>query len=64
MIAANNHYAGFGPGTANMFRSMVGLPEVSWTYQRQQQPTDSSLHFKNQNGKRQKRLTDFTDFIE
>jgi hypothetical protein len=32
MIAANNHYAGFGPGTANMFRSMVGLPEVSWTY--------------------------------
>jgi hypothetical protein len=26
MIAANNHYAGFGPGTANLFRSMVGLP--------------------------------------
>jgi uncharacterized protein YecE (DUF72 family) len=61
MIAANNHYAGFGPGTANMFRSMVGLPEVSWTYQRQQQTTDSSLHFKNQNTKRQKRLTDFIE---
>ena len=62
MIAANNHYAGFGPGTANMFRSMVGLPEVSWTYQQQQQQTtDSSLHFKNQNGKRQKRLTDFIE---
>jgi uncharacterized protein YecE (DUF72 family) len=61
MIAANNHYAGFGPGTANMFRSMVGLPEVSWTYQRQQQTTDSSLHFKNQNGKPQKRLTDFIE---
>jgi hypothetical protein len=25
MIAANNHYAGFGPGTANLFRKMVGL---------------------------------------
>jgi hypothetical protein len=24
MIAANNHYAGFGPGTANLFRKMVG----------------------------------------
>jgi hypothetical protein len=29
MIAANNHYAGFGPGTANLFRKMVGLPELS-----------------------------------
>ena len=29
MIAANNHYAGFGPGTANMFRKMVGLSELS-----------------------------------
>jgi uncharacterized protein YecE (DUF72 family) len=28
MIAANNHYAGFVPGTSNMFRSMVGLLEV------------------------------------
>jgi hypothetical protein len=25
MIAANNHYAGFGPRTANLFRKMVGL---------------------------------------
>ena len=30
MNAANNHYAGFGPGTANMFRKMVGLSELSW----------------------------------
>jgi len=30
MIAANNHYAGFGQGTANLFRKMVGLPELSW----------------------------------
>src|SRR5918999_803622 len=30
MIAANNHYAGFGPGTASLFRKMVGLPELSW----------------------------------
>jgi hypothetical protein len=24
-VAASNHYAGFGPGTANMFRTMVGM---------------------------------------
>ena len=30
MIAANNHYAGFGPGTANLFRKMVGLSELYW----------------------------------
>jgi hypothetical protein len=27
---ANNHYAGFGPGTANIFRNMLGLPEAKW----------------------------------
>jgi hypothetical protein len=31
IIAANNHYVGFGPGTANMFRKMVGLSEISCT---------------------------------
>ena len=32
IVASNNHYAGFGPGTANMFRKMVGLSELSWLY--------------------------------
>ena len=30
IVAANNHYAGFGPGTANTFRKMLALPEVTW----------------------------------
>jgi uncharacterized protein YecE (DUF72 family) len=30
IVAANNHYAGFGPGTANVFRKMVGLTEATW----------------------------------
>jgi hypothetical protein len=37
MIAANNHYAGFGPGTVNLFRKMVGLSELSWENQNQLQ---------------------------
>jgi uncharacterized protein YecE (DUF72 family) len=28
IVTANNHYAGFGPGTANVFRNMLGLPEA------------------------------------
>src|SRR5947208_6355401 len=30
IAAANNHYAGFGPGTVNVFRNMLGLPEAKW----------------------------------
>ena len=30
IIAANNQYAGFGPGTANIFRNMLGLQEAKW----------------------------------
>jgi hypothetical protein len=56
MIAANNHYTGFGPGTANMFRKMVGLSEPSWEDQqqiqkhlqlRQQQKEKRDLHISN-----------------
>jgi uncharacterized protein YecE (DUF72 family) len=67
IVAANNHYAGFGPGTANMFRKMVGLSEVSWTDEmspRQQQidASNSPLSSKNQVVKKQQsRLTDFIE---
>lgn len=30
LVAANNHYAGYGPETANIFREMLGLERVSW----------------------------------
>ena len=30
IVAANNHYAGFGPGTANTFRKMLDLSDVAW----------------------------------
>lgn len=35
IVAANNHYAGFGPATANSFRRMVGLKEVAWEEMKQ-----------------------------
>ena len=30
IITANSHFAGFGPGTANVFRNMLGLPQAKW----------------------------------
>jgi uncharacterized protein YecE (DUF72 family) len=35
IVAANNHYAGFGPATANSFRKMIGLREVMWEEMKQ-----------------------------
>lgn len=73
MIAANNHYAGFGPGTSNLFRKMVGLSELSWADQKQiqkqlqqqgeqdQQISNSNVPSKNHTKKRQSSLTDFIE---
>jgi uncharacterized protein YecE (DUF72 family) len=35
IVAANNHYAGFGPATANSFRRMIGLKKVQWEEMKQ-----------------------------
>jgi len=35
VVAANNHYAGFGPGTANQLRRMIGLPEAEFKDEKQ-----------------------------
>jgi hypothetical protein len=38
-VAANNHYAGFGPtATANSFRKMVGMKEAVWEEMKQEKP--------------------------
>jgi uncharacterized protein YecE (DUF72 family) len=35
IVAANNHYAGFGPATANSFTRLVGLKEAFWEEMKQ-----------------------------
>jgi uncharacterized protein YecE (DUF72 family) len=35
IVAANNHYAGFGAATANMFRVMNDLPSAEWGTQKE-----------------------------
>jgi uncharacterized protein YecE (DUF72 family) len=42
VVSANNHYAGFGPATANMLRKMLDLHPVDWTANIQNPKSDSS----------------------
>lgn len=37
IVVANNHYAGFGPASANGFRKMLGLKEVVWEGKKQRE---------------------------
>ena len=47
IVAANNHYAGFGPGTANTFKKMLDLSEVTWTYVEIPNPTENASSNQN-----------------
>lgn len=42
IVAANNHFAGFGPQTANTFRELLGLDSLSWTEKDSTNITDES----------------------
>jgi hypothetical protein len=56
IVAANNHYAGFGPGTANTFRKMLDLSEVTWTDDIQVSKTEERVLSSNT---KQTTLSDF-----
>jgi hypothetical protein len=46
IVASNNHYAGFGPGTVNNFRQLLGLKEVKWIdidLSKEEEPKNRSL---------------------
>jgi uncharacterized protein YecE (DUF72 family) len=40
IVTANNHYAGFGPGIASVFRNLLGLPEAKWEDRGKEQAID------------------------
>ena len=56
IVAANNHYAGFGPGTANTFRKMLDLSEVTWNEDDVQVPKTEGVL---QSNTKQTSLSDF-----
>jgi hypothetical protein len=43
IVTANNHYAGFGPGTVNIFRNMIGLPQAEWKEMKEEDETQKHL---------------------
>ena len=57
IVSANNHYAGFGPGTANIFRKMVDLPEATWN--KEQEEEQKSHLLGDVNHSKQSTLSDF-----
>ena len=63
IVAANNHYAGFGPVSANIFRKMVGLTEVAWDQKSKGQQdirnSNSYVSYLKNKKKAQRTLTDF-----
>jgi uncharacterized protein YecE (DUF72 family) len=56
IIAANNHYAGFGPGTANIFRNMLGLSEAKW--EEKEKEEDQQMQYQERDSE-QRTLSDF-----
>ena len=56
IVAANNHYAGFGPGTANTFRKMLDLSEVTWN--------DVEIHNTEENASGNSKQTRLSDFLK
>jgi uncharacterized protein YecE (DUF72 family) len=62
VVSANNHYAGFGPGTANIFRKMVQLPEVKWEKEETEEEDNKSHSSGNLHQYHPKQST-ISDFI-
>jgi uncharacterized protein YecE (DUF72 family) len=62
MVAANNHYAGFGPSTSNAFREMVGLNPVEWGIDKDL-PTKVEFEEVRDHKKRPVKQTSLSDFI-
>ena len=66
IVAANNHYAGFGPMSANIFRKMIGLKEVAWDQiakEQQQEISNSNSNTSDLKNKKKMQRT-LTDFLQ
>jgi hypothetical protein len=59
IVAANNQYAGFGPGTANQFRNMLGLAEAKWQEREEAQEQEQEQQYPTHDSKQ----STFSDFL-
>ena len=64
-IAFNNHFAGFGPQSANEFLRLMNKPEIDWKgalQHKQQQSGATSIAAKTQQPQQQTSISDFTHY--
>ena len=59
IMIANNHYAGFGPGTVNIIRNMLGLPEAKWEEREEGGEAQKHLEEYPSINSKQRTLSDF-----
>jgi hypothetical protein len=65
IVAANNHYAGFGPGTVNIFRQLLGLQEVKWGDEYVLKEDLGESHDENMNNRKiRTKQTSLSDFFK
>jgi uncharacterized protein YecE (DUF72 family) len=64
IVSANNHYAGFGPETANSFRKMIGLPEVTWGNKNYNDEKKEKPHLAGNNISDYPKQSTISDFIK
>lgn len=59
IMTANNHYAGFCPGTVDIFRNILGLPEARWEEKKEEDGQQKHLEEYPAIDSKQRALSDF-----
>jgi hypothetical protein len=59
IMTANDHYAGLGPGTVNIFRNMLGLSEAKWEEKREEEGQQKHFESYHTNDSKQRKFSDF-----
>ena len=64
IVAANNHYGGFGPGTVNMFREMMEMESLSFeNVDLQKVNQQMGSQFNNWRTNERAKQTSISDFV-
>lgn len=63
IVSANNHYAGFGPGTVNIFRGMLKLPGLSWENKKDFNQFDDTGQGNEKLIRQKQKQTSISDFL-
>jgi uncharacterized protein YecE (DUF72 family) len=63
IVSANNHYAGFGPGTVKTFREMMELPGLSWEDKKDINQFDDTGYGNEKRIRQKQKQTSISNFL-